>query len=360
MQSSIQLDDILLTDAKIIQRDGVRIDGLTGVVDGDGKYDYEVIERGASGDLRLLINLRGCHAVEEVSSVVARMTSKLAEGIRLGALTTKGFGLVAADDLRASFYDFRDGADVAAWLLNRPAAKMIQPTSGDASANENDFFVDAEFSFRSSFIVRDYDVGGADADKNISAVTLKSRKDFVIPGTSLKGVMRHRAEYICARLGLDKNFLTGLMGSVDKIKSRLIVAESYVAPNNFSEVEHTRTKLDRFTGGTLQGTLFTTKPAYQKKSVVPSFKVHFEIRQAKDFEAGLAMFLLRDLWLGRVAIGGEKSIGRGAVAGLSAVIKFKGKTYKLGDGGKVISGERSELESFAAALKNFSSGGGGK
>ena len=360
MQSSIQLDDILLTDAKIIQRDGVRIDGLTSVVDGDGKYDYEAIERGGRGDLRLLINLRGCHAVEEVSSVVARMTSKLAEGIRLGALTTKGFGLVAADDLRASFYDFRDGADVAAWLLNRPATKTIQPMSGDAALNENDFVVDAEFSFRSSFIVRDYDVGGADADKNISAVTLKSRKDFVIPGTSLKGVMRHRAEYICARLGLDKSFLTGLMGSVDKIKSRLIVAESYVAPNNFSEVEHTRTKLDRFTGGTLQGTLFTTKPAYQKKSVVPSFKVHFEIRQAKDFEAGLAMFLLRDLWLGRVAIGGEKSIGRGAVKGLSAVIKFKGKTYKLGDGGKVISGDRLELESFAAALKNFSSGGGGK
>ena len=34
----------------------------------------------------------------------------------------------------------------------------------------------------------------------------------------------------------------------------------------------------------------------------------FEIRDAKDFEAGLALFLLRDLWLGRMAIGGEKSV----------------------------------------------------
>ena len=138
--------------------------------------------------------------------------------------------------------------------------------------------------------------------------------------------------------------------SGEKIKSRFIVAESYVTPQNVTEVEHTRNKIDRFTGGTLQGTLFTTKPVYQETSA-PTLNIHFEIRNAKDFEAGLALFLLRDIWRGNVAIGGEKSIGRGTVSGISAEIKFQGETYKLGEGGKVTEGDATKLSALAETLK---------
>ena len=348
MQSSIHADDIALEDGRIIYRDGVRIDSVTGAgVDG-GKYDYEAVERGASGSLRLLVTLRGVHDVEKISDVIARLLGKLQDGIQLGALTSKGFGLAAAENLCADFYDFRNKADVVAWLTGKGASKKIQPTFAD-SVRENDFVVDAQFKFNSSFIIRDGDA------------TLKSREDFVLPGTSLKGILRHRAEYILSRLGLDVAALENLMGassSDKKIKSRFIVAESYIATENFAEVEHTRTKIDRFTGGTLQGTLFTTTPAYQKNFDVPTLKLRFEIRDADDSEAGLAIFLLRDLWLGRVAVGGEKSIGRGTLNGLSATINFRGKTYMLGANGKVLGGDKTELENFAAALKNFAGGDG--
>lgn len=361
MQSSIQTDDIKLADFEIIARDGVRINGLTGTGEDGGKYDFEAIERGAHGQLRLLINLRGCHSVEKISATVALMLKKLQDGIRLGALTAKGFGLVATENLTANLYDFHNKADVAAWLLGEPATETISPSAADDAASPKDFIVDAQFQFNSSFIIRDYDVGADDKAKNISAVTLKSRKDFVIPGTSLKGILRHRAEYIFRKLGGDAQALDNLMGSStadEKIKSRFIVAESYVAPEDFTEVEHTRNKIDRFTGGTLQGTLFTTKPAYQKNRGKATFRLRFEIRDATDAEAGLAIFLLRDLWLGRVALGGEKSVGRGTVSGLSAEICFKGKTYKLGTNGKVVAGNKSDLENFAAALKHFAGGDG--
>ncbi len=371
MQSSIQVEDIALEGGEVIARDGVRIDGVTGTgVDG-GKYDFEVVERGAEGALRLLINLRGVHvsknfvgeknySLDEITDAIALMLGRLRDGIRLGALTSKGFGLVAAEKLTASLYDFRDANDVAAWLTDSKPAHAIQPSEAGTAASPKDFIVEANFRFNSSFIIRNYDVDALDKAKNISAVSLKSRKDFVIPGTSLKGVLRHRAEYIFAKLGLDSKILNGLMGNSTpdkKIKSRFIVAESYVAPENFSEVEHTRNKIDRFTGGTLQGTLFTTKPAYQK-NLEPTFKLHFEIRDASDAEAGLAIFLLRDLWLGRVALGGEKSVGRGTVSGLSAEINFRSKIYKLSANGKVIGGDKSELENFAAAMKNFAGGDG--
>ena len=356
MQSSIQLDDIALANCEIISRDGVKIDGVTDTFVDGGKYDFEAVERGATGSLNLLINLRGCHSVKKILEIVARLLKKLQDGIRLGAFTAKGFGLVAVENLNASFYDFHDKADVIAWLTDKISTKKILPSLENFSAAKDDFVVDADFIFNSSFIIRDYTATEKINNTSVTAATLKSRNDFVIPGTSLKGILRHRAEYIFDKLGCDKKILENLMGN-SAGKSRFIVEESYISPKNFSEVLHTRNKLDRLTGGVLQGTLFTTKPVYQKNFGEPTLKIHLEIRDAKNFEAGLALFLLRDLWLGHLAIGGEKAVGRGTVRGNSAEINFKGKTYKLGASGKVV-GDKSELEKFAAALKNFSGGGG--
>lgn len=361
MQSSIQFDDILLSGGKIVARDGVRIDGLTGTGEDGGKYDYEVVDRGAKGKIHMLVNLRGVHLDAENSAqkfldAIAKILGRLQSGIRLGALTSKGFGLAAAENLTAELYDFRNKADVIAWLTDKPASKKIQPIRENLDAAE-DFIVDAEFALNSSFIIRDYDTNEKIGSTVISAKSLKSGEEFVIPGTSLKGIFRHRAEYILNKFGVAAEALNDLMGFSEgdaKAKSRFIVEESYVS-ENVEAVPHARNKIDRFTGGVLQGVLFATKPVWKKNSGA-AIKIHFEIRAAKDFEAGLALYLLRDIWLGHVAIGGEKSIGRGTVTGISASINFRGKTYTLGDGGKVTGGEETELKNFAAAVKNWGEG----
>ena len=352
-QSAIQIEDIEPANGAITYRDGVKIDFWTGTGEKGGKYDYEAVERGASGDLRILINLRGIHSKENFKGAVAELLGKLKSGIRLGALTSKGFGLVEVENLDAQFYDFTKKADVIAWLTDKNAAEKIQPAEKISADTEN-FVVDAQFAFNSSFIVRNYDVSEDERKAKISAVSLKSLENFVIPGTTLKGILRHRAEYIFGKLNLNAKFLDKLMGSAEgeKIKSRFIVAESYIENKNVAEFAHARNKIDRFTGGTLQGTLFTTKPVYQKNFDAPTLHVHFEIKNAKDFEAGLAIFLLRDLWLGKVAMGGEKCIGRGTLQGVSAEINFNGKTYQLNKDGKV-TGNGDELNKFAASVKNW-------
>ena len=354
-QSAIQIENVEL-DGEIIERDGVKIDSLTGTGAGGAKYDYEAVERGASGEINILVNLRGKYfaELEKFKIAVAEILYKLQRGIKIGALTAKGFGNAKVENLDAQFYDFRKKSDVAAWLTGKPASQKISPAK-NISASADTFIVDADFKFNSSFIVRSYKLNAADFEEKISAVSLKSLESFVLPGTSLKGIFRHRAEYIFKNLNLDKKFLNNLMGVAEgdtKIKSRFVVEESYIENKNVVEVEHTRNKIDRFTGGTLQGALFKTKPLYQKNSA-PTLHIHFEIFNAKDFEAGLALFLLRDLWLGKVALGGEKCIGRGTVQGISAEINFKGETYKLGEGGKVIQGNKDALSKFAASVKNW-------
>ena len=361
MQSSLQIDDIELVDAKITSRDGVSIDSLTGIGITGGKFDFEVVERGATGNLQMLINLRGCHidnknfaeknyTLENVKNAVTTILQKLSAGINLGALTAKGLGKIQVKNISADFFDFRKKADVIAWLTDKVASEQLKIDTAKNLTNPADFVVDADFIFNNSFIIRDYLHGEKVADTTISAVSLKSLDDFVIPGTSWKGIFRHRANYILRKLKLEKN-LDNLLGSSEgeKIKSRLQIEESYITPENVAEKIHTRNKIDRFTGGTLQGTLFTTKPVWQKNSA-PTLHLHFEIKNAKNFDAGLALFILRDLYLGKVAIGGEKSVGRGTLTGLNAEINFGGEKFLLGEGGKIIEGDKTKLAKFAAAV----------
>jgi len=43
----------------------------------------------------------------------------------------------------------------------------------------------------------------------------------------------------------------------------------------------------------------------------------------------LLCFILKDLWNGDLPLGGEKSIGRGVLQGLSAKLKFKDKVIEM-------------------------------
>ena len=363
MQSSVQIDDIALEGGKVVFRDGVRIDYYTGRGIETGKYDYEAVERGAHGTLKMILTLRAYHDLDEIKDIIARLLKKLTDGIRVGALTAKGFGRVRVKEIAAGFYDFRNKNDIGNWLRQRDpsparASASIEPTVDKHVESPKDMIVDADFAFNSSFIVRNYDTHETVGEnKNpINAVSLKSLDEFVIPGTSLKGVLRHRAQYILDRLGCPIDVLDDLMGTSNKafkLKSRFIVAESYISENKMSEVAQTRTRIDRFTGGVMKGSLFTTKPVWQSGDE-PTLHIHFEIYNVKrEAEVGLAIALLRDLWLGRIAIGGEKAVGRGTLSGRSARIKFKGKTYELDRGGK-IKGDVDEFVRLSKALKNFS------
>ena len=202
--------------------------------------------------------------------------------------------------------------------------------------------------------MRDYTAEEETADKNtIHAIQKKSVEDCVIPGTSLKGVLRHRAAYIMRLLGKSEALLDSLMGyakdNKHKQKSRFLVQEAYFH-DGVIEKEQSRNRIDRFTGVTIDTALFTTKPVWQEQRGEKTVHLHYEIYAWAPWEAGLALFLLRDLWQGDVALGGEKSIGRGTLQGIEARISYEDKKFILGEQGKVMQGDVKTLEDYARAL----------
>ena len=70
-------------------------------------------------------------------------------------------------------------------------------------------------------------------------------------------------------------------------------------------------------------------PLWAKQNNGPMVTLDLEIKDFEDWEAGLMLLVLKDLWNGDLAIGGEKNVGRGVLQGLSATISFEDRKIEL-------------------------------
>ena len=383
-QSAVRAEDIVFSnDVKITFRDGVRIDDVLGTAVNGAKYTYEAVERGASAPVRLEIALRGMHTDKAGSWQEANLSPAvidnlcylrdiLVNGIALGANTAKGFGQVKLQHAKLGLYDFHTPAAVKFWLAQESpkaekAPKLLTQKSQRAVQNAKEFLVDADFAISSSLLIRENQIN---KDGKSIAVMKKSNHEALIPGTTIKGVLRHRAVIIAKALGYDQNFIDQLLGAAEamgssysvtegRIKSRLQVSESYISLRNNKDViekEITRNRIDRFTGGTIESALFTTKPLYQGTHNKSTLHIRFRIQDATAREAGLALFLLKDLWQGNLTLGGEAGVGRGKLEGKHAIIMYNGQQFELDTAGAVKKGNQEQLEQYAQAFVNGASG----
>ena len=359
-QSAVSLYDVELNDAVIGSRDGVHIDDVTGTAVDAHKYDYEIVESGADGPFYAEILLRRVHQKDEhmLKETLLRLSELLRGGFHVGALTTKGFGRMQLLDMVVDCYDFRRSEDAIAWLSPQRGNAAWHMAYDDTAQTEpppahGDFVVTADFALTGALIVRDRvdPLAAADGEKSPDArMKTNAAGQNIIPGTSLKGVLRHRAAYILHVLGKEQTqveaFIDHLMGTTTA-RGRFIVEEAVVDAEMHTQ---TRSRIDRFTGGTIPSALFSTAPVWRKKDEGRSVTLRFGVRQASEQEAGLCVLLLKDLWLGRAAIGGEKSIGRGTLEGLHAVIHYHGRCYELAQGQNFAADTVQTLQGYVTAL----------
>ncbi|MBP6738783.1 MAG: hypothetical protein KA146_02280 [Leptospiraceae bacterium] len=403
-QSSLVCSDLNIKNkvtSKINTRDGIKIDASLGTVKDKSKYDYEIIESGTQFEFTFELPLLELSEVgnkvqkdgKDLSSfkneliyyskfMIVKINETLDSDIfSIGAKTNNGFGKIKLVNSNIQFYDYKNLKDILNSLKNSKNEKTISIEELakdenvrkyiDKNKTKTGFKIMATFAIENSFIIRSYSNNPRDPD----SVHIKSTegKNLLI-GSSLKGAIRSRAEKILWTIGYDptkepwKNFFghEGIEGinreKMQAHKSRLSVTESFFE-NKPNEELQSRIKIDRFTGGTIEGALFDSMPLFQNKDNTAS--VIFEIN-IRDFEndrdkaaVGLLLLVLKDLWTGDLPIGGEKNVGRGRLRGVDAtitwddkkvVLKSKDKEYNLPD---VIEGNWEELEKFVSELNGL-------
>lgn len=305
----------------------------------------------------------------------------LADGeIRLGARKRRGFGCCEVKEWKVTRYRLHEPPELLAWLAAgreawllknppkpKPGGKIAELLSeiADSLAVKPDlkngpddrewFEIEASFDLDGSLMVRS---GFEDPDEleeptekeqedaeEEPAKRIKRRPDFVhlhthayasnsnkpvLPGTSIAGALRQRAQRIANTLSGDaakaRRLIDGMFGP-RKIEggpqlcaSRITINEEFVKQSR--AFVQTRIKLDRFTGGTLETALLEEEPTFGGQ-VKLGLRLRLAPNPTKDAEIGLLLLVLKDLWLGDLPLGGEAAIGRGRLRGQTAKLRLK-------------------------------------
>lgn len=363
LQSAISCKDLALLvkpNNQIVLRDGVCIDNATGIAKKSGKFDFELLEKGAVFQLDIEVTVR--KQDQETGRYVRTLYELLNQGkVSIGAKTNNGLGKVRLqeDALKIFIFDFSTKEHVFNWLkqdfTSQPSCSVA--TLGKPFIiNQNQCRITASMHLKNSLIVRSYTHEPEMPDSS----QLQSGTSWVLPGSSIKGAIRARAERIVNTLKSPngQEIIRDLFGYVDednthsKKKGRLKVADIYFPREDFPAELQSRIRIDRFTGGVMDGALFDSMPIYALPESKP-IEFSFEIAEHKPADIGLLLLLLKDLWTGDLAIGGEKSIGRGVFQGEEVKIKYGDQTITIGQDLSIMpEGAEKTLQGFIDPLHN--------
>ncbi|MHC5770608.1 MAG: RAMP superfamily CRISPR-associated protein [Nostoc sp.] len=372
-QSPLIINDAISNTVPHIElRDGVKINSITRTAEDAQKYDLELLEAGTQFNVcfELLIENNREQLIRELVIVLEGLESGK---ISVGMKKQRGFGRCHVEEWQVWKFDLRKPDEQISWLNfehwqlgllpNHPTYESIEKALGlflDEKEDKRDrLTVNATFTLATPLLIRS---GQASSDKAPDVVHLKSRRDGklqpVLSGTSLAGVLRHRAERIVNTLQKNTSIIDEIFGvdfSKDKTKkgkaSRLIVHESVIKETE--DLVQNRIAIDRFTGGALHGALFNEQPIFGSDKT--ELNLELELRQPKPHEIGLLLLLIKDLWTGDLPIGGTSSIGRGRLQGKKATITLasENKVWNITQVSKdesLIIDNAKDLEKFVDAL----------
>jgi CRISPR/Cas system CSM-associated protein Csm3 (group 7 of RAMP superfamily) len=363
LESLLIIDDALgyapQDQLRVELRDGVAIDPKSRTADDAKKYDMELVAAGAQFPLSFELCLREGENQTALLQAFAVALDGLAQGkIRLGKRKRRGFGRCGVNGWQITRFNMQTPAGMLDWLRYDPLAALAQTQVAEPQTLIQDIFqglrvsaatvqpfvctINADFRLDGSLLIRSLPDEIDDAD----ILHLRSwRKDNdgykqkpVLSGTSLAGALRARALRIANTVGrrgeqlIDELFGYRLkeneeertriqQGDNPLTASRLWVEESEVKQP--ARLVQSRVKLDRFTGGSYPGALFSQEAAWGTNETSINVQLNLPAHKRpvrQDAEIGLLLLLLKDLWTGDLPLGGESSVGRGRLCGKQATV----------------------------------------
>lgn len=195
--------------------------------------------------------------------------------------------------------------------------------------------------------------------KETEKVADKEVENYIIPSSTIKGIVRGYSNKIFSTLGKDQEEiskkLNKIFGTGNKttrvektgnkveekgIKGKVIFKDCSLEDDHVKEEQYNRIKVDRFTGGVYTGSVFS-----EKLVVVPKENpIEFKAVTAAADKTALALLLLtfRDIGLGLLTIGSGNNVGYGRFKGIS--ININGGEYKNCTVNFIENGDDLEIE----------------
>lgn len=290
--------------------------------------DTEYIGKGAEFIFALL--LYG-NAEKEMEESFAAMD---AGKVRLGGQNTLGCGRISLQKVQVKEYDLTKEEDRKEWAEvvsfceikeeidetdKKDRTKEIKEKT--SSLKNSDYQIsfhanlDTAVLIKANMIEEDKvikEVGRIDRMPNAMNI-INAQKEYIIPGSSLKGVFRSRMESIGQYLGIQKEKIDGIFEN----RSKILFEDSIINHQTGKEVNAvTRIHINKITGSVKYKELFSelvaggdaTITIYVDKGRIE--KSDAELIGAKAC-VGIILYVIRDLAVGAVNIGSGAAVGRG-------------------------------------------------
>lgn len=361
-------------------RDGVGIDPKSRTAREDRLFDLQLWQAGTTFPLRFELVIREGDDADALKRALATALAGFNDGgITLGARKRRGYGRVSVAGWRVKIYDLTRADGLLDWiehgdkpLTNVTPVSDIQTALGVTALlddQRNFFCICATFMLDGSLLIRS---GAGQDDLGPDMVHLHARqangtRQPILSGTSLAGAVRARALKIANTLDtqnkaqalIDEMFGVEMQPGVQPKASRVVVTET-VVQNARTDLVQNRVSIDRFTGGARETALFSEQPAFGGDTT--TVVVDMRLINPQDYEIGLLLLLLKDLWTGDLPLGGESSVGRGRLKGKRAELTYQSagasRTWEIVTNGQKLNiiGDRDALERFVAALNRHLKG----
>ena len=357
--------EIMFSEAKMIGKDGVAIDGLqdidfsdsfyshfnslpvrqhvrighTGAAEKHGKFDEEVALKGT----RFCFEIEAVLDCEENRIFTAILDALYNAEFRIGSGSRKGFGKIVVKSCNIKVVDLTDKADLD-WYLNHTSDLS---EAFDGSSFTHDFSSNADV-YTLTLQPEDFFLFGAGfGDDETDLVPVKEKQvcwekaesvekpivndnKLLIPASSLKGALVHRvafhynvmkekwAETVTSQddvkaLTVNNPAVVALFGSADNNKKRGVVLFEDIIEDSLGEKIFSHVQIDRFTGGAIEGALFQEKATYGKGSC---FKTNITVLENVEDDIKEALELaIEDICKGMLPLGGGTTKGYGCFKG---------------------------------------------
>ncbi len=333
MKSHIKKEGI-----KVEERVGIRIDNKLGSTVSRGLYSTLLIPEGD----RFKLKVEAKQLTKDEKEAFYRIFNEVIEKIQTGKICfggnkTNGFGQFKVVKYYKKEFDLTNRDDLITyldWSEDDNNHKMEEINLKD----EKVFDITFRGEIKDSLLIRGETV--KEREKTIQ-YSYKEEK-YIIPSKTIKGGMRSYFGKILNTLnGEVKNDfkysnsekrrkenpkeyeeIIKLLGHNPDSKinngeyymGKLLVDDGLI--KNSNETEYHRIKIDRFTGGNMNGSMIN-----EKRLTSGDIEINVRVRDKLTSEEKVLLFLyFRDLGLGKIILGGNAGVGSGRIKGISAII----------------------------------------
>ncbi|WP_293740193.1 RAMP superfamily CRISPR-associated protein [uncultured Parabacteroides sp.] len=367
------VSDVLLNDdfyshfRKLPIRQHVRINHR-GVASDSGKFDEQVVFKGTRFCFELEMLSQGKEGQGNFDSIIRILKDN---ALRIGSSTRRGLGEIKIYSFQTAVLNLNEKSDLEAYL-NKPSS--LNDVDWSQWKQEDVTTISSYKEYRryelrlkpDDFFLFGSGMGDDDADmipvKETCIDMEKTPPDFnteliLIPGASVKGALAHRVAFyynqlteqyaddktekeldeICGSNNLAVKELFGYEGEKKEGKTvgqkvgNVIISDVILGREGENKLLN-HVAIDRFTGGTIDGALFSEKVIYDPiDEGKGDYLINVLVRH-QDYSVGVITSLeraLKDICCGMLPLGGGVNRGHGC---------FSGKLYQ--DGKEIYDGTK--------------------